>query len=109
MPNVSNLVKKAVYHAEILDIKSKYFNAAGYSKFTNEKPDLKIKQKGLVTKYDIAGFINDADYKKVATLATKSELKADQDKIIKLQAFDSSYFCDKNHFEDDGTQNYLVC
>ena len=108
MPNVSNLVKKAVYHAEILDIKSKYFTAAGYSKFTNEKLDLKIKQKGLVTKSDIAGFINDGDYKKVATLATKSELKANQDKIIKLQAFDSSYFCDKNHFEDDGTQNYLV-
>ena len=22
--------------------------------------------------------------------------------------FDSSYSCDKTHFEDDGTQNYLV-
>ena len=29
-------------------------------------------------------------------------------KIIKLQAFDSSYFWGKSHFEDDGTQNYLV-
>ena len=27
---------------------------------------------------------------------------------MKLQAFDSSYFRVKNHFEDDGTQNYLV-
>ena len=25
-----------------------------------------------------------------------------------MQAFDSSYFCSKNHFEGDGTQNYLV-
>ena len=41
---------------------------------------------------------------KVATLATKAELKAEQDKIIKLQAFDSSYFCGKSHFEDDGTE-----
>ena len=46
--------------------------------------------------------------KKVATLATKAELKAEQDKIIKLEAFDSSYFCGKSHFEDDETQNYLV-
>ena len=30
--------------------------------------------------------------KKVATLATKAELKAKQDKIVKLQALDSSYF-----------------
>ena len=31
----------------------------------------------------------------------KNELK-------KLKAFNSSYFCDKSHFEDDGTQNWLV-
>ena len=26
----------------------------------------------------------------------------------KLKTFDSSYFIGKNHFEEDGTQNYLV-
>ena len=41
-------------------------------------------------------------------LAIKAKLKAEQDKITKLQAFDSSYFRGKNHFEDDGTQNYLI-
>ena len=46
--------------------------------------------------------------KKVATFATKAELKTEQDKIIKLQAFDSSYSRGKNHFKDDGTQNYLI-
>ena len=48
--------------------------------------------------------------KKVATLATKAklELKAEQDKTIKLQAFDSSYFCGKSDFKDDGTQKYLA-
>ena len=34
--------------AEILDIKSKYFTTAYYNKFTNEKLDLKIKQKESV-------------------------------------------------------------
>ena len=28
--------------------------------------------------------------------------------MVRLQAFDSSYFRGKNHFEDDGTQDYLV-
>ena len=28
--------------------------------------------------------------------------------MIKSQAFDSSFFRDKNHFEENGTQNYLV-
>ena len=26
----------------------------------------------------------------------------------KLKTFDSSYFIDKSHFEEDGTQNYLA-
>ena len=46
--------------------------------------------------------------KKIATLVTKAELKAEQDKIVKFQAFDSSYFSDKGHFQNDGNQNYLV-
>ena len=37
-------------------------------------------------------------------LATKAELKTEEDKIIKLQTFNSSYFCGKSHFENDGTQ-----
>ena len=44
---------------------------------------------------------------KLTTLATKAELKAEQDKMVKLQAFNSSYFNQKNFFfEDDDTQNF---
>ena len=55
-------------------------------------------------------FINNADLdkKKVAKLTTKSELRIEQNKMLKLPTFDSSYFRDKNHFEEDGAQNYLV-
>ena len=45
---------------------------------------------------------------KLATLPTKAKLKAEQEKIVKLQAFNSNSFCGKSHFEDDGTQNYLL-
>ena len=38
-------------------------------------------------------FIDDSGLgKKIAMLATKSELKVDQDKIVKLKKIDSSYF-----------------
>ena len=39
---------------------------------------------------------------------TKTKLKAEQDKVVKLQVFDSNYFYGKSHFEDEGTQNYIV-
>ena len=35
-------------------------------------------------------------------------MKAEQDKILKSQAFGSSYVRCKNHFENDGTQNHLI-
>ena len=31
-----------------------------------------------------------------------------QNEFKKLKTFDSSYFIGKSHFEEDGTQNYLV-
>ena len=41
-------------------------------------------------------------------MAIKAELKTEQDKITKIQAFDPSCYWHKSHFEDDGTQNYFV-
>ena len=41
--------------------------------------------------------------KKLATLATKTQLKAELDKIVKPQSFEAHYFYGKSHFEDDGT------
>ena len=104
IPNASNFVKKTYYDEEILDIKSNYFTTADYDKFTNAKLDLKIKQKELVSKSDIADLVKNVDLSKnVAILATKAdskiELKSKQDKIIKLEAFGSSYLCSKSYFE----------
>ena len=65
-----------------------------------------MKEKRLLDKSDISRFINDCDLdKKIALSATKTELKKEQDKIIKLQAFDSSYFSGKSHFENDVFQH----
>ena len=70
---------------------------------------MKIKEKQLVDKSGIAEFINNFDLnKKLAKLTPKKELETEQDKTTKLEAFHLSYFCGQSHFEDDGTENYLV-
>ena len=42
----------------------------------------------------------------LSSLNTK--ITANKNKLEKLQTFDSSYLRGKSHFEEDGTQNYLV-
>ena len=88
-PDFSNLVRKNDYDAKILGIES----TPDYNKFSKDNVADKIKSEGLPNKSVIVGFINNTDLdKKVATLSTKAELKAEQDKITKLLAFDSNHF-----------------
>ena len=42
------------------------------------------------------------------TLATKVELKAEQDEIVKLETHDLSYLLGKIFFGDDGSQNVFI-
>ena len=49
----------------------------------------------------MAGLNKKITSNKTKHLVVENELK-------KLETFDSIYFCGKSHFEDDGTQNYLV-
>ena len=44
--------------------------------------------------------------KKIALIKTKHLIV--ENELKKLETFDSSYFWGKSHFEEDGTQNYLV-
>ena len=69
---------------KILDIETKYFSTSDYNKVTGQIVE-------WVDKFVISGYGWWLG-KKIAILATKSELKADQDKIVKLKVFDSSYF-----------------
>ena len=40
--------------------------------------------------------------------ANKAKHLLVENELKKLKIFDSSYFIGKSHFEEDGTQNYLV-
>ena len=64
-----------------------------YNKFTSDILDKKIKQKELVKKSD-----NSELATKLTTLATKTGLKAERDKIVEFRTFDSIYFHGKHFF-----------
>ena len=80
-----------------------------YNKFSSDILDAKTKWKGLVDKSDTSNLVTISDlYAKIWTLSTKPELKAEQDKIVKLKTYDLSYFLDKNVSGDIDSQNMFV-
>ena len=75
IPNVSGLVKKTDYDAEISGIQKKYFTTSDYNKFTKEILDAHIKETKLVDQYDTSNLVKSSDLNtKLATLAAKAEL-----------------------------------
>ena len=93
MPSVSHLVKKTDYNPEIKDIKNKCFTTFDYNKFPNNTLNGKITATKLVNQSGLNKMVKpltkEAEIKK---LATKAELKAEQDKIVKLQTYDLDLF-----------------
>ena len=64
------------YNTKISDTEAKYFTTSDYNKFTRKILETKIKEKRLVDKTDISDFTDNSELdKKIATLATKIELK----------------------------------
>ena len=97
IPNVSDLVKKKKnYDAEIKYIKDKYFTTFDYNNFTNNILDEKITTKKLVNESvlneKIKTLIANKEIKKKKKNATKAELKAEQDEIVKIQTYGLSIF-----------------
>ena len=99
---------------KLLKLKGKYLiitmmNILLLKNLTADNFAARLKQANLASKNDIDGFVKNTDFdEKIKKLATKAELKVEQDKTVKLQTFDSSYFRGKSHLEDHGTRNYLV-
>ena len=113
MPSVNNLAKqkaKTNCGGKRLDIKNKFITTVDQNKFTKDVVANNIKSEGLVNKSTGAGFINNADLdkKKSTNISRKIRIKSRANKATKLEAFESSYYHEKSHTEDDRTQNYLV-
>ena len=83
MPDINTLIKKGDYDTKIAETETKYVGNTGF--------DSKLAQANVITKRNFDAKIIELE-----------------NNIKKLQTFDFSYFRGKSHFEEDGTQNYLV-
>ena len=64
-----------------------------------------ISRANLIIKTDFDAKLSSLNRK---STANKSKHLLVENELNKLKTFDSIYFIDKSHFEEDGTQNYLV-
>ena len=80
-----------------------------YNKFASDIHNAKIKQEELVNTANISNLVKHFWLKhKTYNIGNKAELKSEQDKIPKLQVFDSSFFHVKIFFSDHVCQNIFV-
>ena len=112
IPSVSNLVKKTDYDTKITDIENKlnnhnhekYIDTSEFNKLAVDVFNARLAQANLITKTDFDAKLLNLN-KKITQNKTKHLLVKNE--LNKLKTFDG-YFIGKSHFEEDGTQNYLV-
>ena len=113
IPDIISLVKKINYDTKISDPEKKltdhnhdkYIITPEFNTMAASVFDARLAQANLRTKRDFDAKLSSLNIKitsnKTKHLLVENELK-------KLKTFHSSYFISKSHFEEDGTQNYLV-
>ena len=106
-------LKKKDYDTKVTEIKNKlsnhnhdkYIATLKFNTLAADFFNARLSQANLITKTDFEATLSSLNRKitqnKTKHLLVENELK-------KLKTFDSSYFIGKSHFEEDGTQNYLV-
>ena len=111
IPSVSSLATKTDYDTKISEIEKKltdhnHDKCITTPEFNTLAADLfnaRLVQADFIRKTDF-----DAKLSSLNRKVTANKSKNIENKLKKLKTFDSSYFIGKNHFEEDGTQKYLV-
>ena len=97
---VKEIEKKITDHKQ-----DKYIATPEFNKLTAKNFAARLVQTNLITKTDfdikLSSLNRKITWNKTKHLIAENELR-------QLETFDSIYFRDKSHFEDDGTQNCLV-
>ena len=113
IPNVSNLVKKQIITLTLQKLKikinnhnhDKYIDTQEFNKLSADVFNARLAQANLITKTEFDSKLSNLNRKitknKIDHLLVQNELN-------ELKTFDSSYFIGKSHFEEDGTQSYLI-
>ena len=110
IPDVSNLVNETHYNTKVTEIENKfknhnhdkYIDTSGFNKLAADVFNARIAQANLITETDFDAKLLSLN-RKITENKTKHLLVEN-----KLKTFDSSYFIGKSHFDEDGTQSYLV-
>ena len=113
IPDVSNLVEKTNYNTKVTDIESKlnnhnqdkYITTPKFNTLAADVFNTRLAQANVVVKTDFDNTVSSLD-NEIATNKTKN--KSIENEIKKLKTLDLSFFISKSHFEEDGSQNYLV-
>ena len=113
IPSVSNLVKKTDYNTKLTEIENKlnhhdhdkYFDTSEFNTLATNVFNARLAQANLIAKTDFDAKLSSLN-KKITKNKSKHLLV--ENELNKLKTFDSSYFIEKSHFGEDGTQNYLV-
>ena len=113
IPSISNLVKKTDYNTKITELENKlnnhnhdkYIATSEFNKLAADVFNARLAQANLIAKTDFDDKLSNLNRK---ITQNKSKHLLVENELNKLKTFDSSYFISKSHFEEDGTQNYLV-
>ena len=113
IPSVSNVVKKTDYNTKITEIENelsnhnhdKYIDTPEFNKLAADVFNARLAHANLLTKSDFDALLSSLNIK---FTQNKTKHLLIENELNKLKTFDSSYFIGKSHFDEDGTQNYLV-
>ena len=106
-------LKKTDYNTKINEIEKKltdhdhdkYITTPEFNALAADVFNARLVQANVVTKTDFDNSVSSLDSK---ITANKTKNESIENKFKKVQTFDLSYFIGKSHFEENGTQNYLV-
>ena len=107
------LLKRADYNTKITDIEKKrtdhnhdkYVTIPNFNILAVDVFNARLAQTNLVTKINLDNSASSLDSK---IAANKTKVFSNENELKKLKTFYLSYFIGKSHFEENGTQNYLV-
>ena len=97
---ITEIEKKLTDHNHDKYITTPEFNTMATSVFS-----VRLAHAKLVTKKDFDNRVSSLDSK---ILVNKPKNDSIENELKKRKTFNSGYFIGKSHFEEDGTQNYLV-
>ena len=113
IPSTNNLVRKTDYDTKVTEIEKKltdhehdeYIATPQFNKLTANVFNARLIQANVIRKTDF-----DTNMSSLNRKITKNKSKhlLIENELNQLKTFDSGYFIGKSHFEEDGTQSYLV-